>query len=107
MNARVRAARLTPVEDVQEIPGLYLRQFQAGEMANFVYAVGCEETRRCLLVDPAWAIDELLEAVGEDGYEVEGALVTHYHPDHCGGSIFGLTLPLAAASVETSAASEA
>lgn len=68
---------------------IYFRQLPAGPMANFVYAVGCPRTRECVLVDPAWDVNGLLAALDEDGMKLTGALVTHYHPDHCGGSLFG------------------
>jgi len=68
---------------------IYFRQIPAGPMANFVYAVGCPRTRECVLVDPAWEVSGLLAALDEDGMELTGALITHYHPDHCGGSLFG------------------
>jgi len=73
-------------------PGLYLRQILAGQMENFVYAIGCEGTRKVLLVDPAWEVDGLLSVLDEDGYELAGVLITHYHPDHCGGDLFGHTI---------------
>ena len=70
-------------------PGLYLRQVLAGQMENFVYAIGCEEKRKALLVDPAWDIDGILGVLDQDGYALDGILLTHYHPDHCGGDLFG------------------
>ena len=27
-----------------------------------------------------------------DGYSIDGALITHYHPDHVGGDLFGLPI---------------
>ena len=68
---------------------LYFRQLAVGEMANLAYLVGDTETRQALIVDPAWSIDALLDQAAEDGVEVVGALVTHYHQDHIGGEIFG------------------
>jgi glyoxylase-like metal-dependent hydrolase (beta-lactamase superfamily II) len=68
---------------------LYLRQELVGQMANFAYLVGSHSTREALLVDPAWSVDALLDRAEADGMRVVGALVTHYHPDHCGGSLFG------------------
>jgi glyoxylase-like metal-dependent hydrolase (beta-lactamase superfamily II) len=58
-------------------------------MVNFVYAVGDTTTGECLLVDPAYAVGELVELVGADGMTVTGVLATHYHPDHVGGSMMG------------------
>jgi len=82
---------------------LYFRQLVAGrdfgasnpvcgQMQNLVYFIGDSDTRECVIVDPAWAVDELVDAAEADGMRVVGALATHYHPDHVGGSMFGFTL---------------
>jgi hydroxyacylglutathione hydrolase len=79
---------------------LYFRQLLSGrdfavgdplasQMVNFVYAVGDRRTGECLLVDPAYAVKELVDLVGADGMTVTGVLATHYHPDHVGGSMMG------------------
>ncbi len=68
---------------------LYFRQIPVGPMENFAYAIGSTATRECVLVDPAWDVRGLLDLLDADGMTLVGALVTHYHPDHCGGSIFG------------------
>ena len=81
--------------------GLYFRQLLAGrdfaatddaaaQMANFAYAIGDEESRECVLVDPAWDVEGLLGVLDGDGMRLVGALATHYHQDHVGGSLFGL-----------------
>jgi glyoxylase-like metal-dependent hydrolase (beta-lactamase superfamily II) len=71
---------------------LYFAQIPVGEMANFAYLIGSRETRECLVVDPAWSVDALLDQAEQDGMRVTGALVTHYHQDHVGGSIFGMQI---------------
>lgn len=71
---------------------LYFAQVPVGQMANFAYLIGSRETRECLLVDPAWQVDALLDQAEADGMRVAGALVTHYHQDHVGGSIFGMEI---------------
>ena len=58
-------------------------------MVNFVYLVGDRETGEALIVDPAYGVRELVELAGADDMRVVGALVTHYHPDHVGGSMMG------------------
>ena len=86
--------------DCKRFMGFYLRQLLAGrdyavadliagQMANFVYLVGDDETRECMVVDPAWDIAGILDVVQRDDLTLIGALVTHYHPDHVGGEIFG------------------
>jgi len=67
-----------------------VRQPFAAQMRNFMYLVGDPESRQALVVDPAWDVAALLDAAAADGYDVVGALVTHYHPDHVGGDLFGL-----------------
>ena len=71
---------------------IYFRQVPVGQMANLAYLVGSRSTRECLIVDPAWSVDQLLDLAEEDGMKVVGALVTHYHQDHVGGSIFGMNI---------------
>ncbi len=79
---------------------LYFRQLLSGrdfavgdplasQMVNFVYAVGDRRSGECVLVDPAYAVRELVDLVGADGMTVTGVLATHYHPDHVGGSMMG------------------
>ena len=72
------------------------RNVACGQMQNFVYLIGDREKGECLIVDPAWAVDEIVDTAERDGMKVVGALATHYHPDHVGGSMFGFTLEGAA-----------
>ena len=65
---------------------LIIEQIQVGPMQNFAYLVGSRSTREVAVVDPAWDIDGLLKFIDERDYKLVAALVTHYHPDHCGGS---------------------
>jgi hydroxyacylglutathione hydrolase len=94
---------------------LYFRQLLAGrdfarsdpiarQMVNFVYLIGDRETGEAVVVDPAYDIPDLLQILEADGMRCIGALATHYHPDHVGGSMAGYTIAgvddlLAAASV--------
>jgi glyoxylase-like metal-dependent hydrolase (beta-lactamase superfamily II) len=82
---------------------LYFRQLLAGrdfatrdqvaqQMVNFVYLVGDRTTGEAVVVDPAYAVDELLDIVRNDGMRCVGALATHFHPDHIGGDLMGLSI---------------
>ena len=64
----------------------------AGQMANFSYLIGDRETGECLVVDPAYDVDGLIASAAVDDMTIAGALVTHYHADHCGGSMMGFNL---------------
>ena len=68
------------------------RDFAAGDplarqMVNFVYLIGDRSTSECVVVDPAYGIDELVDLIEADGMKLVGALASHYHPDHIGGSM--------------------
>ena len=63
------------------------------QMQNFVYLVGDRDSGEALVIDPAWDIPGILDVAAADDMRVVGALATHYHPDHIGGSMFGLTVP--------------
>jgi len=80
---------------------LYFRQLLAGrdyavgdpvarQMLNFAYVIGDRVTGEALLVDPAYRPLEMVSLVEEDGLRVVGALATHYHFDHVGGSMRGM-----------------
>ena len=82
---------------------LYLKQLLAGRdfgrgdpiatgMQNFVYLVGDRDANVCFVVDPAWDIEGVLQVAAADDMKVTGALVTHYHPDHVGGNMMGLSI---------------
>src|SRR5215210_286630 len=79
---------------------LYFRQLLAGrdvaqgdplarQMVNFVYLVGDRDTGEAVVIDPAYDIQGILDVLAADDMRLTGALVTHYHPDHIGGSMMG------------------
>jgi hydroxyacylglutathione hydrolase len=68
---------------------LIIEQIEIGPMQNFTYIVGSRSTREVAIVDPAWDIEGLLRHLESRDYRLTAALVTHYHPDHCGGSFGG------------------
>ena len=61
----------------------------ARQMRNFCYLVGDPEAGKAVVVDPAYNVDDLLEIAAADDMEIVGALATHYHADHVGGSMMG------------------
>jgi glyoxylase-like metal-dependent hydrolase (beta-lactamase superfamily II) len=82
---------------------LYFRQLLAGrdfaagdmiatQMRNFSYLIGDRETKECVVVDPAYAANDLVDVLEADGMTLSGVLVTHHHPDHVGGTMMGFTL---------------
>jgi hydroxyacylglutathione hydrolase len=77
-------------------PKLYLRQVEVGPMQNFAYLVGDAEKREAVIVDAAWDVDGLIAIAEQDGMTIKAGLVTHFHPDHLGGSMMGMQITGAA-----------
>jgi glyoxylase-like metal-dependent hydrolase (beta-lactamase superfamily II) len=88
---------------VPDTDRLYFRQLLSGrdfaqgdgiaaQMRNFAYLIGDRQTGDCVVVDPAYAAGELVDALEADGMHLSGVLVTHHHPDHVGGSMMGFEL---------------
>jgi len=91
------------VSDSDQQDRLYFRQLLSGrdfaqgdgiaaQMRNFAYLIGDRQTGDCVVVDPAYAAGDLLDALEADGMHLSGVLVTHHHPDHVGGSMMGFEL---------------
>ncbi len=72
---------------------LYLKQMELGPMQNFVYLVGDPAARQCVVVDPAWEIETIVDTAAADDMTIVGALVTHTHQDHVGGSLADWGMP--------------
>jgi hydroxyacylglutathione hydrolase len=72
---------------------IYLEQMELGPMQNFVYLIGDPVARECVVVDPAWEIDTIIETAQARGMTITGALVTHTHQDHVGGSLASWGMP--------------
>jgi glyoxylase-like metal-dependent hydrolase (beta-lactamase superfamily II) len=86
--------------DVAQDERLYFRQLLSGrdfaqgdpmarQMVNFVYVIGDRSTGEALVVDPAYAVQDIVNLVEADGLRLSGVLATHYHPDHVGGEMGG------------------
>ncbi len=75
----------------------------AGQMVNFIYLIGDRQTRECVIVDPAWNIDDLWEIAAADEMKITGVLATHFHADHIGGDLFGTDVPGVRALLEKAA----
>jgi glyoxylase-like metal-dependent hydrolase (beta-lactamase superfamily II) len=94
---------VTKVSEIADGERLYFRQLLSGrdfamgdqmarQMVNFVYLIGDRSTGEAVVVDPASAVQDLLDIVEADGMRLTGVLATHYHPDHVGGQMAGWAL---------------
>jgi hydroxyacylglutathione hydrolase len=61
------------------------RQFVDDDLGCASYLVGDEESGRAILIDPAFAIEQYLDAADRHEVELVGVLETHTHADHVSG----------------------
>jgi len=66
-------------------PKLFLHQMELGPMQNFVYLIGCENTREAAVVDPAWDVGAILKVAKAHRFNIKTVLLTHTHLDHING----------------------
>jgi hydroxyacylglutathione hydrolase len=61
------------------------RQFVDEDLGCASYLVGDRDAGVALLVDPAYAIEQYLDAAADEGVRIERVLETHTHADHISG----------------------
>ena len=65
---------------------MIIEQIPIGNMANFGYILGCEETKVGALIDPAFEPEKLILRAKELELDIEWILNTHGHFDHIEGN---------------------
>ncbi|MFH1574237.1 MAG: MBL fold metallo-hydrolase, partial [Acidobacteriota bacterium] len=64
---------------------LILEQIELGPLANYIYLLGCPDTKEAAVVDPAWDVAAVLAAAKRSDMKIRHVLLTHGHPDHMNG----------------------
>ena len=72
---------------------MIFEQIEVGNMQNFSYIIGDEETKEGAIVDAGWEPEKLIEAAKSKNLKVKYILLTHTHYDHVNslGKLFELT----------------
>lgn len=65
---------------------MIIKQIPMGYMDNFSYLVGCERTRKALVIDPAPAVQRILSAADQEQLKIDKIVNTHGHGDHTAGN---------------------
>ncbi|MBF0450391.1 MAG: MBL fold metallo-hydrolase [Candidatus Magnetomorum sp.] len=65
---------------------MIIKQLGVGPLMANCIIVGCEETKKAVVIDPGDEVDRILVALSEDQLTVEYILNTHGHFDHVGGN---------------------
>lgn len=65
---------------------MIIRQLDVGHMDNFCYLVGCEKTRKAVVIDPGAEVERIVSEAHKDGLDIQYIVNTHGHGDHTAGS---------------------
>ena len=66
---------------------MIIKQLTVGRMTVFCYLIGCEETKRALVIDPAGNEEYVVEEAEKAGLTIDYIFNSHGHPDHtCGNA---------------------
>ncbi len=61
---------------------MIVKQAAIGPMMNYVYLIGCPETKEAAVVDPAWDAQGIVKIARDSDLAIKHILLTHGHPDH-------------------------
>jgi hydroxyacylglutathione hydrolase len=73
------------MEEFMDSSRMILKQELIGPMMNFIYIIGCPESKEAAVVDPAWDTPAILKLAEDSGLKIKHILMTHAHPDHMNG----------------------
>ena len=65
---------------------MIIEQLDIGYMDNFCYIVGCERTRKALVIDPGAEVERIMSVAEEKKLKIELIVNTHGHSDHTAGN---------------------
>jgi len=65
---------------------MIIKQLEIGDMDNFCYIVGCEATRKALVIDPGADVELILSEAEKEALDIELIVNTHTHGDHTAGN---------------------
>lgn len=65
---------------------MIIKQIEVGYLDNFSYIVGCEATRKALVIDPGPEVDLIAAEAAKAELRIETIVNTHGHGDHTAGN---------------------
>ena len=65
---------------------MIVKQLKMGFMDNFSYLIGCEKSRKALVIDPGGDAERIVAEAGKERLEIQTILNTHAHGDHTAGN---------------------
>lgn len=64
---------------------MFFKQLKVGNMGNFSYLIGCEDTKECAVIDCGFGVNYILNEINRNNFNLAKVFLTHVHFDHsCG-----------------------
>ena len=64
---------------------MIFEQIPVGQMQNFSYLIGDEDSKEAAIVDPGWEVDKIINTASRHDLGIKFILITHSHYDHVDG----------------------
>ena len=65
---------------------MIIKQIAIGYLDNFSYVVGCENTRKALVIDPGPDVERIVSLAADENLDIVTIVNTHGHGDHTAGN---------------------
>ena len=65
---------------------MIVHQIPVGQMQNFTYVVYDEPTRECIIIDPSWDLEKVMDVIKNKSLKPIYIVNTHHHFDHTTGN---------------------
>ena len=65
---------------------MIIKQIAIGYLDNFSYVVGCESTRKALVIDPGPDVERIVSLAADENLDLVTIVNTHGHGDHTAGN---------------------
>ena len=65
---------------------MIVHQIPVGQMQNFTYVVYDEPTRECIIIDPSWDLEKIMDVIKNKSLKPIYIVNTHHHFDHTTGN---------------------
>ena len=65
---------------------MILKHLAVGPLMANCFIIGCEKTKKALVIDPGDDVEQILITLAQDRLKLEYILNTHGHFDHAGGN---------------------
>jgi hydroxyacylglutathione hydrolase len=65
---------------------MFVKQLLIGQMDVFSYLIGCEKSRKAMVIDPGGEVEKIVDEARKAEYSIKYIFNTHSHWDHTAGN---------------------